>query len=403
VQEGPVPGSPFTPITPPGDPFGLTPSTGLAAGIPPAAAGLRVGPVTIYPSIGVGVLYDDNIYASNTNKKSSFGTIVSAVVRAEMRGRGGNVYGLTYIPDVVGYGDNSADNSSTQQLRGDARLIITTRARLSLRGDYLSTVDRRGTTDRPFGTEPDKRESKGVAGVFTYGAPGARGRIDVEAGHQELRYRNNRTTTAAFDYDTTFLGGAFYWRVMPKTSLLFRARQTAIDYALSTSDLDSTERQYGIGAAWEATAQTTGTFTIGRLEKDFDAVTRRDFTGAFWTGTVRWSPRTYSTFDLTTAQHTSETTGEGDFSVSRVTFVTWTHGWTSRTTSSVQLGYRNDSYRGAGVTRDDDIVTAGAGLNYQLRRWLRLAARYDYLTRSSNNALLEYDRNIVMLTVAASL
>ena len=118
---------------------------------------------------------------------------------------------------------------------------------------------------------------------------------------------------------------------------------------------------------------------------------------------MRWSPRTYSYVDVTTAQYTSESTGFGDYTLSRVIFANWTHSWTSRIQSNVRLGYRQDDYRGGGAERKDDSATAGAGLSYQFRRWLRFEGRYDYVNRSSDIRLNEYNRNIFMFTVGANL
>jgi hypothetical protein len=400
--EGPVPRSRFTPITSPGDPFGLAPYSGaIAAGVPPGAAGIRVGPALVYPTIATSFAYDDNIFSSDANKKGSFGMIFSPSLRAELRPRGGHVVGLTYTGDIIRYADSEADNFNVHQLRADANLIFTTRARLELEGHYIESVDRRGTTDRPVGTEPDKWDAKGVSSRFTYGAPGARGRIDVEAGYRDLTYKTNRDVTAPFDHETKYVGGAFYWRFMPKTSLLFQARQTMLDYA--SSDQSSDERFLAVGVTWEATAQTTGVIRVGQLRKEFDAPGRETYSGLSWEGSIRWSPRTYSNVDLTTAQHTTESTGFGDYTLSRVIFANWTHNWTSRIRSLVRAGYRIDDYRGVPVEREDDTTTLGAGLQYQFRRWLRFEGRWDHVRRSSDIPGEDYNRNIFMFTVGASL
>jgi hypothetical protein len=224
----------------------------------------------------------------------------------------------------------------------------------------------------------------------------------VEAGYRDLTYKNNRAVTAPFDHETTYAGGAFYWRFMPKTSLLFQARFTDIDYP--SSDQSSTERLLAVGITWDATAQTSGTIRVGQERKEFDAPGQEGFRGLAWEATIRWSPRTYSFVDVTTAQHTSESTGFGDFTLSRVIFGQWTHNWTSRMQSTVRLGFRNDDYRGATTdTRDEDTTTAGAGLQYQFRRWLRFEGRYDHVRRSSNIPIEDYNRNIFMFTVGASL
>jgi hypothetical protein len=417
--EGPVPRSPFNPITSPGDPFGLgsfgsgvatgapvgvAGYGGLAAGVPPGAAGFRVGPTILYPTIAASLAYDDNIFSSNVIKRSSWGTIVSPSLRAELRPRGGHVLGLTYSGDFVNYADSSADNYTNTLLRADGQLIFTSRARLSLDASYIESIDRRGSTDRQVSAEPDKWDSKSGSALFTYGAPGARGRIDVEGGYRDLTYKNNRAVTAPFDHETTYGGGAFYWRFMPKTSLLFQARFTEYDYP--SSDQSSTERLLAVGITWEATAQTSGTIRVGQERKEFDAPGLEGFTGLAWEATIRWSPRTYSNVDFTTAQHTSESTGFGDYTLSRVAFAQWTHDWTSRMQSTVRLGLRNDDYRATAPVpenRDDDTTTVGAGLRYQFRRWLRFEGRWDHVRRSSNVPTEEYNRNIFMFTVGATL
>ncbi len=412
AREGPIPVNPFTRITPPGDPFGLTPYTGYAGpysgyagfapGIPSGATGIRLGPALVYPAIRTSFMYDDNIFATKTAKKGSAGYIVSPALRAEMRARGGNVYGLNAATDIVSYSDSSASDYNITNLSADANLIFTTRARLTLVADHVRSVDRPGTVDRFVGVEPDKWHATGGRGIFSYGAPGARGRIDVEGGYRSLRYDHTLFNNGQFDHDDGYFGGTFYWRVMPKTSLLFSVRQTNIDYP-NDANQSSTERLYSIGVTWEATAQTTGTFKLGYLTKDFDNSANPSYTGLSWEGRVRWSPRTYSYVDVTTAQYTSESTGFGDYTLSRVIFANWTHSWTSRIQSNVRLGYRQDDYRGGGTERKDDSATAGAGLSYQFRRWLRFEGRYDYVNRSSDIRLNEYNRNIFMFTVGANL
>jgi polysaccharide biosynthesis protein VpsM len=208
--------------------------------------------------------------------------------------------------------------------------------------------------------------------------------------------------TAAFDHETAYVGGAFFWRFMPKTSLLFQYRHTSFDYP-SSSDQSSSENLFAVGLTWDATAQTTGIVRVGYQRKEFDAPGLDPYSGLAWEATIRWRPRTYSTVEFTTAQHTTESTGFGDFTLSRVAFANWTHNWTERIQSAVRAGLRNDDYRGGGVDRDDDTMTAGAGLQYQFRRWLRFEGRYDFVRRSSNIPTEEYNRNIFMFTVGATL
>ena len=395
--------SPFSPITPTGDPFGAISSSAIPLSLMPAAGGFLVGPFSVYPVLGLAQRYDDNIFLSNTNQRSSWQTIVSPGVRAEIRQPGGNVYGVTYRADVGRFWSSSADNYQDHTVVADADVIINTQARFLVRAEYLSLHDPRGATDRPIGAEPDEWRAPGVSGLFSYGTPGAQGRIDVSAGHQRKRYDNNRASTIGADRDNSFYGAVFYWRVTPITSLLFEARQTDIDYKLATSLQDSTERRYYVGATWEATAKTTGIVKAGYLTKNFDSAALTDFSGTGWEARVRWSPLTYSIFELTTQRETNESSGIGDFILSSVVYGTWTHAWNNEVRSNALVGYRTDDFKGAGATRKDKTASAGAGVTYQFRRWLNLGAQYIYTDRSSNAPGMEYERNVFMLTLGATL
>src|SRR6185503_8176166 len=116
---GPVTGSPFGPITPPGDPFGATPTSALPAGVAQNAAGVRVGPGSVYPVIGVALKYDDNIFLSNANRQKSWITVISPAVRAETRAPGGHTFGVTYRADLGRFWSSSADNYEDQTVIAD--------------------------------------------------------------------------------------------------------------------------------------------------------------------------------------------------------------------------------------------------------------------------------------------
>src|SRR5258706_10067848 len=99
---------------------------------------------------------------------------------------------------------------------------------------------------------------------------------------------------------------------MPRTELLAQVGHRNIDYSLSTSTQSSTEDRFLVGVKWEATAATTGTAKFGQMTKKFDSAGRQDFSGSSWDVGVRWSPLSYSVFDISSAKQTAESTGVGD-------------------------------------------------------------------------------------------
>jgi uncharacterized protein (PEP-CTERM system associated) len=118
---------------------------------------------------------------------------------------------------------------------------------------------------------------------------------------------------------------------------------------------------------------------------------------------VRWSPLTYSAFELNTSRQTTESTGIGDTIVSSNYTVAWTHSWSSRVRSQLLAAWRNDDFRGEGVTREDDIATLGLRLHYQFRRWLRFGVEYTFTDRESNAPIFDFQRNLILFTIGATL
>lgn len=363
-------------------------------------AGVPVGPLRAIPGVDLAIGHDDNLFSSDINKRGSSIRILSPYLRVE-GAPAPHKFDVSLRYDAGRYGGNPDDNYDDYTLAGSAGLVFTGRAGLKLRAEHRRGHDPRGSTDRPFGTEPDVYKHSGGEGIFSYGAAGARGRIELDAGYFERRYQNNRAATEASDYATGSGGGTFLWRVQPRTDLLFQAQRRSYDYRLASSTLDSTEDRLYVGARWQATAKTDGTAKIGRLRKDFDDAGRQDIAEGSWEVGVRWSPLSYSVFDLASSRQTAESTGFGDTVLSSSHALSWTHDWSSRLRSQLLGAWRNDEYRGA--VREDDTATLGVRLTYQFRRWLRFGVEYLRTNRDSDLDAFDYTRNLILFTVGATL
>lgn len=376
---------------------------------PPAAVSssaepgsIQLGPLRLIPTLELKQGYDDNLFYRAANAQASSYTIVSPSLRLE--GRSGQLrFDLTLSADQGRYHASPADAYTDSAIVANAEFTFSARAGLKLRGEYKHGHDGRGSTDRTASATPDEWDNAGVEGVFRYGAQGAQGRIEVDSAAYARRYTNNATTTAQSDRNTTQLGGAFYWRVMPKTEALVNAQVRRIDYLQSTSTLDSTEQRYYFGLKWEATAATTGIAKIGRLTKTFDSGARRNISDTSWDVGVRWSPRTYSVFDLLSSKQTSESSGVGDTILSTNYSLGWSHAWSTRLRTQAFTSYRIDSFQGTGVTREDTNKSIGLKVVYDFRRWLRLGAEFTHSERDSTSPGSDYRRNLFLLTVGTTL
>jgi len=165
-----------------------------AMGQPTPPGGIPAGPLIIYPGIDVGVGYDDNLFLSDINKRSSTGYFVTPYVRVEGK-PGPHKFDVTFRVVDATYTNSKADNFTDYFLTANADLAISGRAGLKVRAEYTYGHDRRGSTDRAASATPDEYVNQGIGGIFSYGAPGARGRIEIDAGAFSRRYENNRATT----------------------------------------------------------------------------------------------------------------------------------------------------------------------------------------------------------------
>jgi len=363
--------------------------------------GIPLGPITAYPSVQMSLQHNDNLYSRPNNKTGDRIDVLNPAVRLEAK-QGANTYSLTLGSTLGRYRNYSADNYTSYNVNALASLDLSARLRAQLKADYIDSSDPRGSTNNPLSPTPDRWRQTGGQGIFSYGAPGARGRVDFELGQTRKAYYNNRTTTEALDRTVDDLGATFYWRIAPKTSLLFQGKHSTIDYLLSTSTLGSTESRLLAGVTWEATAKTTGMFKLGMVKKDFDESTRGSSTGISWDGQIRWSPLTYSHVNFTLGKAPAETTGGvGNFIDRTNTGAQWVHDWSSQLTTEASASYMTDAYKG--LARTDNTQNYGLKATYKMRRWLSIGGDYTHAFRNSDDNSFDYKRNVFMLFLRAAL
>jgi hypothetical protein len=365
----------------------------------PASVQLGDSPVYMTPYLGFAVGRDDNLFLSNGNEKASTVYITSPGFKLDAR-QGATVFQASYQGQVGRYSQSEDDDYVDHLVHGQFDAAFDRRNFLRLGVDYVRSHDPRGSTDRILSGHPDRYEQASPFATYALGAPGAEGRLEIYGSTLDKRYLNNRQTTAAGDRTNQEFGGAFYWRVMPKTYVLAEARQTQIHYKLPGSPLSADETRYYGGVTWEATAATTGTIKVGRLQRQFKSDEPK-FSGTSWEALVTWTPLSYSKFDLYASRQSNESSGLGTFILSSLAGVTWTHAWSSVLTTGLDARYQKDEYQE--FNRTDETKALGMKVGYRFRRWLTLGAEYTRTQRDSNTNRFEYDKNLYFLTATASM
>ncbi|MFT3805097.1 MAG: outer membrane beta-barrel protein [Burkholderiaceae bacterium] len=375
------------------------PNASENATLPARRNALKFEPVSIYPFLGMGFGYNSNLAGSNVDKVDSTFWVLTPRVVAEVR-RGGSRHRLIYNGNFGRYASSSRDNFNEHEFVAETNNQFTARADLYARAYYLDKSDPRGLLARSYSNTPDKWHAGGFDGTFGYGARSAPGRIEGFVGYTDKKYENNRDRTFRYDLNTATVGGRFFYRVSPKTRLLAEVQYRDLDYT-SDSSLDNKEVRLLTGATWDAAASTTGTVKIGWMKKRFSDSSRSDFSGMSFEGRVRWEPRTYSAVDLIADRSAVDSWGIGIYSIDTSVGAVWTHNWRSYISTQALLAYTNSDFEG--LERVDKMSTAKIGGYYSLNAWLKLGAELTHQRRKSDDAFVEFSRNVVMFTLGGTI
>jgi hypothetical protein len=399
----PPPAAPAPP-PPPSSLFGNpasplpNPDLGSNAAFPPQRGFVRAEPMFIYPYLGIGLGYNDNLTGVSEDRIRSGFVVVSPRIKADIK-TAGDIYELTFDGNFGKYFSSSANDFTEAILAARSFNQFTARADLQATAFYIINQDPGGSVDRPFTGSPDRWHGGGLLATFGYGATSAQGRLEVDGGATDKRYTNNREFTAPFDVATGYAGARFFYRVAPNTRLLAEFRHTAYDY--QSSPVDSKEDMYLLGATWNITAVTSGIVKVGYITKRFKEEGIDDYAGPTAEVSIRWLPRTYSNVELFALYAPADTTGTGVFTLDTSIGVRWEHYWRSYLLTRVFATYVNSEFEG--VDRSDQVGRVGIGAFYDIRPWLRLGIDYSFDNRRSNVPGFDFSRNVFLLTIAGTL
>lgn len=398
-------------------------ASGLAHGGPSAVPAtpddaygnpLKFGSVVFYPSAALRLGYDDNVTMAASKPTSSPTRVLNTGLVADYQQQADR-YTLAYNGSFFRYQSSPIDDIENHLLALRGANFVNARHALSWLLTYQDGYDPRGSTDR-YRTgdgvlrderEPDHFTRRRLGGTYSYGAEGARGRIELDAFQSAKHYRNNRESTYAADVDARELGFRFLYRVMPKTQLVFEVRDVNYDYLAANAGLDSTERRYLVGANWTATAATAGTFRVGRMDRDYREF-RSDYSGLTWEAAINWKPLTYSRFDFTAMRSVTDTAStlvDTNYVLNNAVGVKWTHEWKTYLRSSLSWNHLRSDYddEKSPNPRSDKVNIYLFGVYYDFRRWMSLGLEYSHGRRDSTDPAYDYLRQKAMAVVGVNL
>ena len=390
----------------------LATGAGTAAAVDPMP--LNEGPVEFIPTLKVSQGYDTNVdQAPDGERESSNVTKIAPtfLFRAQERA---NRYRLRYTPTFQRYSHESDDNRINHRARASSRMVLDGRNRVNLGASFsrvqATLTDTNRANDEDTGNINNKTN---VDGTYLFGARGAKGQLELDAGYEWNRYSNHLTSGSnnqSKEYNSPRVGATFYWRVAPKTQVLVGGQYAKYNYRWSESTIDSKNMSGYVGARWSATAKTTGSVRVGRSEKNFDNAGIDDETITSWEANVTWRPASYSTVRLST-ENTFDEGSETDTdelresTIEQATYsLRWTYDWDPQISSNVGYRFQDKKYKGGeSAGRKDEINTVTVGVTYSFRRWLDFGIETEFKDNHSTLDSASYKRNTYFLTATVSL
>jgi len=343
--------------------------------------------------------YDDNVLRKVEPISDSLVQISPEVQYLTHLGK--HIFAVDYQGEYSAYTDNTKLNYDNHNLSLYAQLDHSLKINSEFKLSFKDEVEEPGTNNSTslLITQFNQTQKKQATAKFYYGTKQSIGQLVLGLDHREYRYTNNLQNYR--DVDRNRLTGTFFYRIAPKTRLLFQATVGDYDYIVQSqfADQSSKETFYLAGVEWDITAKTSGSFKLGYQGKNFKQDVYNDITGLSYILDMTWKPNTYSKIKIAASRMTQESSQllTSAFVTNSYT-VNAEHEITPRT--KLKAAYTYDS---------DDIVTIRSrtdkrhnlvlGIDHSLLTWLNISLDYQFIERSSDFDIYEYQANIIALSL----
>ena len=392
--------------------------------------GFRSGQMMVFPRLGIAGSFNDNIFLTDTGEEEDFIAVISPAL--ELRSDWEvHALELNVGADIGRNADFSSEDYEDARAGLDGRLDLS-------RTDYLfiGAGFRRGHEDRG---DPDDIAAGREPGIFhvisanlgAYGEMTNRFHIRVEATFDDLNYDDVDTSLPPLfianndDRDRQVfeaklrpgynLDPGTQWEVFVQGAISDRDYDSLTDLNQLPPppvppppvplglDRDSTGYEAVAGLALDLTkfGFTLAEVYAGYLARDYDDGRLETVDGPSFGATVAYAASPVTTLQASVSRFIQETTLAGTSGIMQtVVGGSLDHLFRRNLALNVRAVFTNNDYEG--ITRDDDIFGAGAGLTYFLTRNFNVEARYRFRSRDSD-ALpsADYSRNQVLIAVTA--
>jgi hypothetical protein len=130
--------------------------------------GIAVGPARLHPMMGVAEIYTDNVFRTNTNRRSDFATTLAPGIQAELPFAGRHTFVADYRSNIQVFHQNPSNNVQDQTASGRFNFDFPGGLRLDLQGEHKLGHDPRGSALDTQNVEVNKWTANSVLGRLSY-------------------------------------------------------------------------------------------------------------------------------------------------------------------------------------------------------------------------------------------
>jgi hypothetical protein len=423
------------------------------------ARGVQLGSFKLFPSIGLGVGYHDNVFnTNNTTVGAQEDFLFEVTPKLELNSDWGrHALNLAAQSKSYFYQDFSDEDRTDWKVSGDARVDIIGGTNFVVDAMYEEVTEPRGSDPIAAGDFFDQTEYShwGVGGTLNH--TGGRFRATLGARYDErdfddvAKFQSNADPTTSQCPDGTTAPAArpigtvvcnnddrdvaivsavakVGYSFSPSYAVFLRGKYNDRDFnsvnpwifpgnggaALEVDDLNINRDSQGwgvdLGIDFELTRLLVGEVFIGYAEQDYDnhprqpARTLADTDAVTFGVDLEWYASMLTTVSFEakrTIEDTTDVLTNASGFISDRYGVRVDHELMRNVLVFGKVGFGQDDYQQS--IRQDDFLTAGAGATFMINNNLDLTASYEYLSRDSNINAFEYDNNIFRLTLTGKL
>jgi len=355
------------------------------------SVGVPLGAFRLFPVLNQGVRFDDNIFATDSDKQSSVVYTASPELRLESNWSRHSFTALAQL-EYEDFLENSEEDHLDSYVGADGRLDFARNTELGGGASYQRETEPRTSSSSPLiAEEPIRYDLGGVYGTFA--TQFNRLRFSSRLDWRTYDFDDGRTPAGAVvdqddrDRDRFDASARFDYAVSPATSLFGEASYNERSYDLQPPETLISRNSDGVeilfGANFDLSSVARGEIAVGWFEQDFDDAAFGDADGFDVRAGVEWFPTQLTTVEFTASRGVEDSGIIGSPAyIATGAEIRVDHELLRNLILSAGVGYADDDYEG--IDREDERVSVTLDATWLVNRNVGIRPYYSYIDQTSS-------------------